>query len=318
MRSMVKDSIHGPLILSLCFGMIYLGYLAWDHSTWSDSGRAEIINQHYKNIAKLEEDKINIDSIILGGSNSFFSLSASQLTYGTNVNWYNASIMNEGFKDSHNQLFIKDLFKNHKSDIKNIYYSSIYFYKTGVIKNRQIREFSILGKTNFNFKPNISLLAFFDSLFTSTSKTNKPYPLQTNYGDWNFKNYDCGVFPRNDIVFERENIDVAANAIYLNIKFFLQHFESANFNIVFPSEYYDNSNYQRKINYDEQLIQKIKYLIDTKRQFDLSKVNFLIQPPFNQESMMCDAKGHANEVGRKWRTNNLKNLVSGRSQIDSS
>ena len=91
-----------------------------------------------------------------------------------------------------------------------------------------------------------------------------------------------------------------------------------NFNTVFPGEYYDNSKYHRKINYDERLIQKIKYLIDTKSQFDLSKVNFLIQPPFTQESMMCDAKSNANEAGRKWRTYNLKNLVSGRSQIDSS
>ena len=82
--------IFVPLIL---FSFISFRIIEWH--IYNDGGRKEIANQHSLNLRNFKD----INCIILGGSNSFFSLSAEQMSRNDKFNCYNLSLINEGYSD---------------------------------------------------------------------------------------------------------------------------------------------------------------------------------------------------------------------------
>ena len=57
----------------------YVFYLAYEFTIWNDAGRRLIIEAHYDTLSKAK----TVDSVILGGSNSVFSISAELMSSRT-------------------------------------------------------------------------------------------------------------------------------------------------------------------------------------------------------------------------------------------
>lgn len=127
------------------------------------------------------------------------------------------------------------------------------------------------------------------------------YPLPTIRRDFDFDKKICN--PNYQEAFERE-ADWNKVKIWLSMQISIisETFSNADVVIVLPSEFYDKTYVQ---NIDISYQQKLRSFI----QSNFSRnVSFLAQPPYTEKSITCDARHHANSVGRAWRTKNLSDF----------
>ena len=83
-----------PRLLPLLVPLYFL-YVIYDRTIIDDNLlNYSIIDQHENN---LNESRNNIDTLIVGGSNAFYGLSAEQMTKEIDMNVYNLSLAYEGY-----------------------------------------------------------------------------------------------------------------------------------------------------------------------------------------------------------------------------
>ena len=282
-----------PIVLG-----IYFLFLVYDYQLFNNNKLTLIVETHSRNLEKNDF----VDGLIIGGSNAAFGISAEFMSHESKNNWYNLSLMHEGFSDINYHEFIKESFKSKRFRIKRIIYSPISQFRVGAIEERQNYIGPIGGTYNFDFKPNMSILSHL-KLYLDGNYANleKGFPLPNEFGDFNFDEYSCQGSPSKS-PFENEDISLAASYIASNIETYLLYFPNSQIFLSHPPEFYGET-------YDEELIDLfIKDLnknIYKKLKDSKHRIHILNQKPITDIKLMCDGKHHTNSEGRKKRSKYL-------------
>lgn len=287
-----------PLIL--CFFVIFR---LFESQNISDGGRLSIANQHHINITFNDE----INCLILGGSNSFFSLSAEQMSNYTEFNCYNLSLLNEGYSFYSYWNFINSL-PFDKNNIKHIFYSSIipikndkYYYDK--VKNAESgigiegdQSFSLIDRSLASYLYNLFIgKGFFDAIHS--------YPLPNNYGDFDFLKFKQCEYSSSSNTFGSlywQDINLLKGWVNSQLNEIKSLFPKANLYFLLPSVLFK----EKSFNFDNNAVNTVKSAVSN---FDNSpnKTMFIVQPAYSDVSVICDAPHHANSIGRAIRTRNL-------------
>jgi len=263
----------------------------------------DIANMHIQNIQVMSK----IDGIILGGSNSFFSLSAEIFSSKRNEDWYNFSLLDQARSDKNYWSFIEtSLSESNRADIKTVIYSSLSPMGKNHITERMDNKYGLEGDTAFKVVPKISFASHLKKFLKNQNfnqNNKKIHPLPNKFGDFKFNEYLCELdeinlsFKRNtnrtELISWLENELSSINKLFQNAKIF----------IVLPSEFYRKGNNDAmKINLTSKIL--ASGIKDFSIKFD-TEVYLVHQPPFPSRDMMCDARHHANQEGRIFRSTNL-------------
>ena len=269
----------------------------------SDGGRLSIANQHHNNT----NTNVEIDCLILGGSNSVFSLSAEQISNNTVFNCYNLSLLNEGYSFYAYWDFIKSL-PFDKDNIKHIFYSSIVPIQNDIhyyskVKNAESgvgiqgdQAFRLLGR---------SLASYLNNFFKGKDffEERKSYPLPNKYGDFDFSKFKQCEYSSSSNAFGNlywQDINLLSGWVNSQLNEMKSLFPKANLYFLVPSVLFK----EKSLNFNNKAVKTVESAV---LNFDNSpnKTMFIFQPAYNDVSVICDAPHHANAIGREIRTRNL-------------
>lgn len=295
------------ILFWLVIPLILFSFLIFRLAVWQnlpDGGRLSIANQHHTNITS----NVEINCLILGGSNSVFSLSAEQISNNTEFNCYNLSLLNEGYSFYAYWNFIKSL-PFDKNNIKHIFYSSVlptqndkYYYSK--VKNAE-SAIGITGDHSFRLVDR-SLASHLANLLKGKDFFEAPkyYPLPNKYGDFNFSKYNnCGY---NNVGNEYgslywQDIKLLTKWTDSQLNEMKSLFINANLYFLLPSVLYGEKHN------DFEFSKTIKEIESVILNFDNlpNKTKLIVQPAYNDLQVICDAPHHANSIGREIRTRDL-------------
>ena len=291
------------IILPFLF-LLYFSYLIFDYYQSSNNGAPEIVNQHKNNTLH----NSNINSVILGGSNAFFGLSAEMLTKESGDNWLNLSIINEGYSDKNYWKFINNtLSKEQRLSVKTVVYSSIVPFQTQInFQNRFDSSIQIDGSFGFDILPKMSLAAYLKKHVVNNENNENKFPIPNSFGDFDFDKFKCTLPDEKDNY--PADIDNKELSIWLKnqLNELKQYFPKSTIYFIFPSQFYNKD-------YDKNKIKKLskftdKYIDKYNKDYE-SKFIFINQPEIPNKNLICDDFHHPNKAGRIWRTNNLINHI---------
>jgi len=291
----VKSSI--VFYMFLFFLLVYSSYLIYDHNHQN--------MEHIKDFGLAKRslsEEVSFDSVLLGGSNVAYSLSAEQLTLESNNFWFNFGLSSEGFKDKNYWSYIeKTIDEDKRSKIKFAIYSSISPFKSGHILSRKSSIQNIWGEIPLSFFPSLSLAHRLKSFFGN--KKTLIYPMPLLRGDFNFKNKECN---QNYIVrFEREMKEIVLQEwIESQSKDISRIFPNAKIIFVMPSEFY-GSKYDREL--ADSMSNVLKNIVLSNSRLEII---YFSQNPFPSRKITCDSMLHGNSEGREWRTKELSQFLS--------
>ena len=269
----------------------------------SDGGRLAIANQHHTNITSNN----GIDCLILGGSNSVFSLSADQISNNTEFNCYNLSLLNEGNSFYAYWDFIRSL-PFDRDNIKHIFYSGLlpalndkYYYSH--VRNAEL-GIGIEGNQTFRLLGR-SIASYLYDFYKGKVFFEKPmnYPLPNKYGDFDFSKFKHCYGGSSSNAFGRiywQDMSLLSGWVNSQLNEMKSLFPQANLYFLMPSVLFK----EKSFNFDDKTVKTVE---STVLNFDNSpnKTMFIVQPAYNDASVICDAPFHANAIGREIRTRNL-------------
>ena len=275
-----------PLVLTFYFAF---RLIEWREP--NDRGRSEIAMQHIVNLNKVN----NINCLILGGSNSFFSISAHQISSSGDLRCYNLSLLNEGYADEAYFDFIKNAPFN-KNDITHIFYSSAYLLTKKAFADRLENNkngFNLFGDPSFKLISSMSIAVYLERWLLNKLP---PYPNPTSSGDFNFREYGgCDTASIRDTWFLQEINSTSINWVNGQISSIKSIFPNAQIYFVLPSTLGEN--------YSEAEFSKFTKFL--RQEIIKQSVFFIEQTPFSDRSVLCDGAHHANRIGREIRTREL-------------
>ena len=279
--------------------IFYFLFRVWVFVNFDDGDRTKIANTH---ISKLQSLKV-LNGLILGGSNSYFSLSAKQIENEMNESWYNLSILNQGYSDENYWKFIDlALSEKQKEMVATVIYSSFTPMRKETFTLRNNIKYGIEGDKSFRLTGNKSIASYIGNLILD--KDDDQSFLPNAYGDMIFENYKCEINHK----INRLNVDSNTNTYqikaWLNVelKTILNTFPNAKILFVIPAEYHSKkfklTNSYKTHNIIENEI--INFSKKTDRSITLiNKIYFL------NKNMICDNFHHANKEGRYWLTSSI-------------
>lgn len=283
--------------------LIFASYIAFRALVWYnyDSEYLEIIEQHSVNLSNLND----VNCLILGGSNSNFSLSAEQMSRDKNFTCYNISIFDEGLSDD---MFFQiiDSMPINKIEITNVFYSTTLLLNPNKSRST-LREnngkFGIFGNNSFNLLGR-SFASFLMNLLEGKPffYNTKKYPKPNSSGDFNFDKYDgCNsssirvgpalAWNGND-VFKK-----LLNARISRIQSLFQ--KDSKIYFILPS------NFRKK----ESEYERTRYSNFLQETLTNQSIIYIEQSPYVNRDVLCDSVDHANELGRELRTSELLKLT---------
>lgn len=296
---MVKGNKFFLRIASFLVLIIYVPYLLFDHFSQPQFDQQTALEKA-QNVLNIKPD-----SLILGGSNAFYSLGAKYLSEHTEFNWLNLALNYEGFSDENYWKYItKSLTASQREQIENVVYSSVRPMRAGSVKRReQINDIDTFGIRSLNFIPNRSLGSRIKSWLISPKK-QFTYDTSTLFGDLIFTGNRCNN-PEFD-TFSRELDPTILNKwVSSQVDTILKLFPNAKVFFVLPSEFYDTSYNKTEDETSFLIILRIIKSFQTSK----TKIELIKQPRFPNENLTCDVQHHANSEGRVWRTDNLLNFL---------
>ena len=282
-----------PILFIVFFSYIFIEtYSLRQENKYSE----DVIQKHLINL----DSKTNLtgqEGLILGGSNSVFSLSAEILTELSSLNWYNLSLLNEGVSKENYFSFIDDnLDEEFRSQIKVIVYSSIVPFRKNLILDRKKSKRDIYGNPNYFRLPQKKLITFIKEKLEGSSNKSLNFPMPNKFGDFNFKEFSC--IEKEKIKFEHEELSVAFEWTEDLLKTSKYLFPNAKIIFLYPSQFQPDK-------LEEDKGKKIfEGLSRELHKYDRSTF-FYYQKQFASQNLICDDFHHANEKGRKFRTNDL-------------
>jgi hypothetical protein len=246
-----------------------------------------------KHIIQDIQNSGNVDGLVFGGSNAYYSLSAGSLSYYTGMKWYNASMPGE---IQTGPRIIHDLSNSiDRTKVKYVVYSSILPYSR--FTNYTLK---ILGE---GVKPFRSLFAYIKH--GGELSYPRDSEIRNSLGDIVFDRVKCDFTADNQfqLIHEREEIDISVEWLIDKTIYFAAIFPNASILIVLPSGYYGGLIFDDSM-FDQALQTKF-YSVLSGKYLQNSIVKIIVQPPYASISQVCDSPWHANEDGRAWRTQNL-------------
>ena len=294
------------ILFWLVIPMLLLSYALFrqvESQNISDGGRLSIANEHLINISSNSE----INCLILGGSNSFFSLSAEQISDQAGFNCYNLSLLNEGYSFFAFWDFVESI-PFDKNNIKTVFYSGIlpiqddrHYYSK--IKNAE-SGIGITGEQEFRWHGR-SIASYLITAFRGEGffEESYSYPLPNKYGDFDFSNFErCDYekpFSEFDTFYWRD-IQLLVAWVHFQLNEMKSLFSESDIYFLVPSVY----SKEEPFDVDNKALKAVEYAV---LNFDNSpnKTMFIAQPVYKDTSVLCDAPHHANSVGREKRTRNL-------------
>ena len=275
-----------PILLST-----YIGFRLYEWREFKKGNISEISHKHYVNL----ENNTNYNCLILGGSNSFFSLSAQQMSEQSQLNCYNLSLLHEGFSDKSYFDYVEKSPIN-KNNITHIFYSSIsiishFNYNMRLERNKKFLDIS--GNSSF-FLLGGSMISHIKSWLLNSPTTK--YPLPNMHGDFNFSEYsNCD---KNSIVYGWKLPKITRtfiDRIEGQFSSMRDIFPNAQIYLVLPSKL------QKEYNRDEMFI----HTNSLRKISSRHSVFFIEQLHFKDVSFLCDSTHHTNAKGREMRTLDL-------------
>jgi hypothetical protein len=312
----VKRNLYATGVILLL--AVYAAYLVWDNHLYkSGERRREIVSQHLKQL----RDQKTFDGLIIGGSNSYYSLSSGLIQTMLGERWYNASIMSGGFSNRNMHDFIGQVAAAvDVHSVKTIVFSSIVAYQKGDVYKRDRALAEIDGKLPLSLKPQRSALSHLkDWVIKPAHVDGFQLPLPDSNGDIQFLKTTCpDVFAPAQ--FSKEDPQVVAKYIVDNLQVIGAKFPASKIYVVFPSLFADERlSLIRDRTYIEKVVNLTTALSKELHSDKIISYGIVFQPKFPAVDMVCDYPHHANSKGREWRTRNLlKNITSGKSELTKS
>ena len=285
-----------PIIALVIF---FLRIIEWYN--FDDGNRSSIAHQHYLNT----QTDLELNCLILGGSNSVYSLSAEQMSRNERLNCYNLSLINEGFSSRTYWNFIKSLSLD-RNKMNYIFYSSMVseldeeYYFQKLLNDRQ--NISLSGKKPFSF--NGKSFASYAFEFISKGEFSKTiqYPLPTKYGDFDFSKFSCK-FIYSEEKRNWQDMSILKTWVSSQLNQMKILFPNAQIFFLKPSLLRGDM-FDKKANIKvTQSLESLIIDIDGSQ----NKINFIVEPHFYDTKYMCDSNHHTNPIGREIRTKNLLN-----------
>jgi len=286
-----------PLVL-----VAYAIFIWIDHAKHGHYRDPEI-NAHLRNV----KNSRSVDGLVFGGSNAAYSLSAEDLSYHTELSWYNASLDNELGTTNQYKSFVRELSTRiDRTKVRYVVYSSLFPYLIGQI-DRAKRE------NGEGIKPSRSVLhnivQYVSGRIRQVSRRSQhdspgnivPERRRDRFGDIVFDTVKCEF--TGDSGHVREDEDASADFLANEAVFYPSVFPNASILIVLPSAYYGAESFDDST-FEQNLRTKFYGLLRQKYHFE-GRVKIIFQPPYSSLTQVCDSEGHANEDGRAWRTENL-------------
>ena len=286
-----------PFLLSL-----YLVFRLWDYTNFNGVDIQDVLSSHSNNTS----DYSNLDALILGGSNSLFSLSAKQMTNDTDNNWYNLSLLGEGYSDKNYWNFIDNtLVSQSKELIEKVVYSSISPLRESFIIDRKTIGHGIYGDDSFSIIGNRSAASYAKQFLKEGKITNKAISQVNSYGDIIFDDNACVKGDRTFPFYRNIDEDQVENWLFDQLDMISMIFTKSQIYFVIPSEYYKKFDIDTSAAFKNLIRSKINFY----NKVNNKKVILVFQPNFETLDMICNGQHHGNTSGRKWRTENLINYI---------
>lgn len=289
----VNNLIRKFIIPILFF--VYLFFLLWEHNHATYDRK--MIAMKLQNIA-LKLDKI--DGVILGGSNTFFGLSALKLSHELQSDWINLSLLNEGYSNSNYNDFISQTIpKSKRESVSYVVLGTITLHRKGRIAAREESKLNVFGGKSFNLLPDRNLAGFLKDIFIKNEGVK--YPVPDNYGDFNFEEFNCNIEDARPkyIKEDKDIIEKSLNKRFATINNF---FPNAKILLLIPTEFkgefHEPSSSKILMNNIEEIIRKERLSLGV----DIKLVH---EFEFNNTDYFCDTYHHANKLGRNLITDNL-------------
>ena len=272
---------------------IYSGLLYYDFYFFDDNGKGDIIEQHKTNLQSLQDNKIQITGLILGGSNAVFGLSAEQISKNLEHDYfYNLALLNQGYSSNNYLLFLKEMASIIDLDsVRIILFSDLHFYlnKPQEIEN----NLNIVGRASLSFFPQKSLLSYIGNI---SNTERRIYSLNKKlYGDFDFNKFNCDdAFHRGS---ERGDIFslIRQSTNYQNK--ISELFPKAKIYFVVPTLYSENV----KVYGD--------YLSELQTRYEKENLDLIIQTRSSDLDIFCDTEHHPNFEGRIIRTAEILKII---------
>lgn len=289
----VNNLIRKFIIPILFF--VYIFFLLWEYN--HTMAERKMISMKLQNIV-LKLDKI--DGIILGGSNTFFGLSALKLSQELKSDWINLSLLNEGYSDSNYNDFISQTIpKSKRESVSYVVLGTITLNRKGRIAAREESELNLFGGKSFNLLPDRNLAGFLKDIIMNEERFE--YPIPDNYGDFNFEEFNCNIKNARP-KYMREDIDIIKKSLNKRFSTINNFFPNAKILLLIPAEFkgefYDPISSKILMNNLEKIIRKesLSLGIDIKlvHEFELDNTDYF-----------CDSYHHASKLGRDLITDNL-------------
>ena len=286
--------------------ILYLTFRVYEWIILPDEKLSANAETHVENISS----NVNLDCLVLGGSNAFFSLSAELLSDELNANCYNLSLLLEGFSSENYWEFVRHtLNESQREKMQTIFYSSISPLREGTIEKWNPKLFGNTGR--FSFKLIGRPVAFYFKrwlLEGSASEGKVNYPLPNSFGDFNFNLFECDASSIT-ISFEREkDYELVNQWMMQQLEIMRETFPNAKIYFVSPSEFYGASYNQPSFAASALVFEKSINEYKVSNHDD--NVFLIVQQPFPEKNLICDGIHHANHIGRIYRTTNLVEVLN--------
>jgi hypothetical protein len=261
-------------------------------------------DNQWRDFAQAKANGVNeyrVNALLLGGSNVAYSLSATLLSSMTSLSWYNLGLARESFNDSSYWTFIKEtLSRDTRENIPLVVYSTVRPLRLGSILRRSESDSALAGDSPLGWFPNRSLAS---RLYNLSIKETLRVPLPIAKGDFNFDEKVC----RQDYKehFEREtNLFLLERWSESQLREIKALFPNARIVFVVPSEYYGDS-YNRELDLGVMTSLEASVVPSLAKQ----RISFYVQPAYPSKDFTCDGRHHGNDKGRRWRTEDLFNIL---------
>ena len=294
----VNRLIFWVLIPLVLFSFISFRIIEWQ--IFKDGGRKEIAQQHLENLRNLKD----INCLILGGSNSFFSLSAEQMSRNDEFNCYNLSLINEGYSDESYFAYVKSM-PIKQIEIAHVFYSTAYLLADDKVFAERLKnnanKIGISGDSSFRLFGGSLALRLKNFLEGKPfSPSYLLYPNPNERGDFNFELYDgCDPERINNSWSLTTKQDELKNWIKSNLLRIKNLFPNAEVYLVLPSKLANSLNKANLANLSNYL----------QAQANDQSFRYIEQSLFSNTDELCFGFQHANQIGRKKRTTELLDLI---------
>lgn len=287
----------GNVIVMTTAGVLglHIGHVVYEWLSQRDNGGTAIAEHHQQSVRE------DIHGLIVGGSNGYFGLSARELSKARKENWYNASLIAEGFSSKSFANHITKLAERIENErLEYVVYSTSNPYRPKWIEDAKASDRNLSGQLPFSVWPDKSLLSSAWTMMSKNRIASSWFPLPDEYGDLDYKGFECRLRLR-DFRYQRAEEREATDFLIDKTRLLRRSFPNAQLHIILAREYYnpepehlirDHIRLERRFN------QQLAYE-------GLDDVHLFIEYPFPGESDLCDARQHGNEEGRQIRVEAL-------------